>query len=233
MRIGIHQPNFLPWMGYFYKISLSDTFVFLDHVEYTKNSYTKRVKIHKPNDFNTEQYLTVPLQKQSDYTSINSLQIANNINWQKKILAQIYETYHKAPYYYQIEPILSRFFIQPIKTSSFSSFNIELIKYVSGLLELTPQWLLSSELNIPNSIQDVNLEIATRLKGDSYLSGLGAKKYQDENLFTERNMKLEYSDFPARFKELDIPTHFLNKSILSYLAYFHFDVLKKITFENN
>jgi hypothetical protein len=228
MRIGIHQPNFLPWMGYFHKIALSDTFVFLDHVEYTKNSYTKRVKIHTPNDFSKDQYLTVPLQKHSDYIAISSLQIANNINWQKKMVAKIYETYHKAPFYHQIEPLISIFFTPPINHTSFSSFNIEVIKYISELLELQPQWLLSSEMNIPSTCKDVNIEIATRLKGTSYLSGLGGKKYQDESLFLERNMQLEYSDYPAKFKELDIPIHFLNKSILSYLAYFHFDVLKEL-----
>ena len=228
MRIGIHQPNFLPWMGYFHKISMSDTFVFLDHVEYTKNSYTKRVKIHKPNDLLKEQYLTIPLKKHSDYTPINSLQIANDINWQKKVAAQIYETYHKAPYYHQIEPLVNTFFNQPINNTSFSTFNIELIKYISDLLDLKPQWALSSEMDLPNSITDINLEIAIRLNGTTYLSGLGAKKYQDESLFSENDMKLEYSDYPTRFKEFDIPTHFLNKSILSYLAYFSLDDLKKI-----
>ena len=226
MRIGIHQPNFLPWMGYFYKISLCDTFVFLDHVEYTKNSYTKRVKIHKPNDFLKEQYLTVPLQKHSDYASINSLQIANDISWQKKIAALVYETYHKAPFYNQIEPLEEIFFKTPLKTTSFSAFNIEIIKYISEILGLKPKWILSSELDIPNSKQNVNLEIATQLKGKTYLSGLGAKKYQDESPFLERNMKLEYSDYPKKFKELDFPTHFLNKSILSYLACFPLALLK-------
>ena len=215
-------------MGYFHKISLSDTFVFLDHVKYTKNSYTKRVKIHKPNDFLKEQYLTVPLKKHSDFSSINSLQIANDGKWQKKITAQIYETYHKAPYYHQIEPLIDKFFEQPILNPSFSSFNIEVIKYISDLLELKPQWLLSSEMNIPSSCLDVNLEIATRLEGTIYLSGLGGKKYQDESLFTERKMKLEYSDYPAKFKEVDIPDHFLNKSVLSYLVYFPLEVLKKM-----
>jgi hypothetical protein len=226
MRIGIHQPNFFPWMGYFYKISLCDTFVFLDHVEYTKNSYTKRVKIHTPNDFQNEQYITVPLQKHSDFTSINSLQIADNIKWQKKISAQIYETYHKAPFYKQIEPLLTTFFKNPLEELSFSHFNIEIIKYISELLGLKPSWIQSSEIYNLHSATDINLAIASQLKANTYISGLGAKRYQDESIFTERSMKLEYSDYPKKFEDLEIPNHFFNKSILSYLAHYSLDELR-------
>lgn len=228
MRIGIHQPNFLPWMGYFHKIALSDTFVFLDHVQYTKKSFTKRVKIHKPNNILSDQYITVPLKKHSDFASINSLQIATGNHWQHKISTQIYESYHKAPYYYQIEPLISIFFTQPLKDNNFSTFNIEIIKYISNLLGIAPNWVVSSELKIPYSGPDVNIDILKFLNGTTYLSGMGAKKYQDENQFKELNVDLEYSDYSSKFEGLFFPEHFLQKSIVSYLTHYDIEILKQV-----
>ncbi len=225
MHIAIHQPNFLPWMGYFYKIAQCDTFVFLDHVEYTKKSFTKRVKIHKPDSLEEDQYITIPLQKHSDHATINSLKLIEDDRWQKKICAQIYNTYHKAPYYYQIEPLLERFFNQPLNSNSFPQFTMEIIKYISESLELKPQWVTSSELDINFSGIDVNLDIISYLHGQTYISGMGAKKYQDESLFFEKGIQLEYSDFPSHFETLELPKHFLNKSILSYLSCFELNEL--------
>ncbi len=228
MRIGIHQPNFLPWMGYFYKIAQCDTFVLLDHVEYTKKSFTRRVKIHKPGNPQEEQYITIPLKKHSDHAPINSLRIIDGDKWQKKISAQIYQSYHKAPYFHQIEPLLERFFEHPLESDSFSELTIQIIKYISELLELKPNWITSSKLEIDYSGLDVNLDIVSHLGGEAYISGMGAKRYQDESLFYEKGIELAYSDFPLRFKSLDLPEHFLNKSILSYLASYEIDRLQEV-----
>ena len=45
MIVAIHQPNYIPWLGFFYKIAKSDIFIFLDDVQYTKNSFINRNKI--------------------------------------------------------------------------------------------------------------------------------------------------------------------------------------------
>lgn len=229
MRIAIHQPNFLPWMGYFYKMAQCDTFVLLDHVEFTKKSYIRRVKIHKPKSFEEEQYLTVPLQKHSDHSKINQLQISNLSPWQKKIKAKIYETYHHTPFYHQVLPIVDSFFDHPVKSDSFTEFSIGIIKYVAQLLEIDVEWKQSSELEITyNKNKDLNLSIVEFLSGKTYISGLGAKKYQNEDVFGNAHIQLLYSDFPNEFQQLEFPHHFLNKSILSYLAYYDLADLKLI-----
>lgn len=228
LRIGIHQPNFLPWMGYFYKMSQCDIFVLLDHVEFTKKSYTKRVKIHKADNDEEEQYLTIPLKKHSDHASINALQMVEDHKWQKKIRNLIYQTYHKAPYYHQVQPLIERFFETPLASNSFSEFTIEVIKYVAECLGIKPKWIISSDLDLEYSESDVNLDIIAHLEGDLYISGMGAQKYQNEELFTENKIKLEYSDFPTHFEALNIPAHFLNKSVISYLAHFDIEEVRKI-----
>lgn len=228
MRIGIHQPNFLPWMGYFYKMAQCDTFVFLDNVEFTKQSFTKRVHIHKGYGSEEDQYITVPLERHSDHSLIMELNIAQEQQWQQKITRQLYEAYHKAPFYHQVEPLIEAFFSKPQIQHSFSAYTIDIISYASNLLGLNTTLHTASQLNLEKSDIDesINLKILKHLGGTVYISGQGAKKYQDETQFHKENIVLEYSDFKSRFNTLSLPDHFYNKSIISYLAWYELDMLR-------
>ena len=215
-------------MGYFYKMAQCDVFVLLDHVEFTKRSYTRRVLIHKSDNLNDEQYLTVPLQKHSDHIAINKLKISEDIDWQKKLKAQVYQSYHKAPFYYQLEPLMDTFFTHSLKSNSFSDFTITLIKFIAKTLNLNPKWVVSSELDMDFNDKNVNLEILTHLKAETYISGMGAKKYQDEEAFKSRQISLRYSDYKSHFENFNMPDHFLNKSVISYLAHYDLEFLHEM-----
>jgi hypothetical protein len=80
MIVGIHQPNFIPWLGYFYKILKSDIFIILDDVQYTKNSFINRNKIKTPNN---SQWLTLPVKKQFGQL-INEVEIIHLESTKKK-----------------------------------------------------------------------------------------------------------------------------------------------------
>ena len=64
MIVAIHQPNYLPWLGYFYKIAKCDMFVLLDNVQYAKNSFINRNKIKTPQG---ELWLTVPVKSKGRF----------------------------------------------------------------------------------------------------------------------------------------------------------------------
>ena len=228
MRVAIHQPNFLPWMGYFYKMAQCDAFVLLDHVEFTKRSYTKRVLIHNKDDMNQDQYLMIPLQKHSDHIAIKDLKITNDSKWQDKIKAQIHQTYHKAPFYNQLEPLMDSFLVNPPKSDSFSDFTIALIKFIAQTLNLNPTWVVSSHLDIEYTPKNINIDILSHLNADTYISGMGAKKYQDEEAFKTKEISLKYSDYKSYFENLHLPHHFLNKSIISYLAHYDLEFLHEM-----
>ena len=76
MIVAIHQPNYAPWLGYFAKMARADVFVFLDDVQYTKNSYINRVQIDAGG---TARWLTVPVSF-SFRDPINRVRAANE-NW--------------------------------------------------------------------------------------------------------------------------------------------------------
>ena len=106
MIVSIHQPNYIPWMGYFYKIWASDAFVLHDNVEFTKQSLTPRVFNRK--EFNTAEKvdLSVPLKKHSDFALIRELEICHFQNWQQRHLNKIYYVYHKAPFFKKYYPVI-------------------------------------------------------------------------------------------------------------------------------
>ncbi|MFT4535562.1 MAG: hypothetical protein ACJA1A_001509 [Saprospiraceae bacterium] len=233
MKVAIHQPNFLPWMGYFYKIAQCDTFVFFDDVEYTKRSFIRRVKIHKPYKVNEDKYLIVPLQKHSDFADISELKLLSNSNWQRKIKAQIHQSYGKAPYYYQLESILDIFFKDKWSSESFANYSAEIILHISKMLELKCDWIHSKNLDIKKHKAEANIEIIKKVNGLEYISGLGAKKYQTEDQYLEQDIQLFYSDYPSHFRSKNLPIHFMNKSIISYLAYYQIEELQELICQTN
>ena len=61
MTVAIHQPNYFPWVGYFYKIKAADIFIFLDDVDFSKGSYTNRCRIRSWAEPSQMQWLTQPI----------------------------------------------------------------------------------------------------------------------------------------------------------------------------
>src|ERR1700722_14908918 len=103
--IAVHQPNFMPWLGYFYKINHADVFVILDNVEYQSgnaSSITNRVKIKTTQG---EQMVAVPVRK-GDSKIIKDIAIDNKQPWAKKMLKSIQLNYAKAPFIHEYFPTL-------------------------------------------------------------------------------------------------------------------------------
>ena len=91
MKVSIHQPAYLPWLGYFDRIAKSDLFIFLDNVQFEKNSYTNRNIIKGPNG---PQWLTIPIkQKGHLHKKLNEIEIATDIDWKSKHLKSIKNCY--------------------------------------------------------------------------------------------------------------------------------------------
>ena len=93
MILTAHQPVYLPWLGFFHKIILSDKYVFLNNVQYSKNDWINRNKIKTCNG---EIYLTVPVYKSK---KICDIEIDNSVNWRKKHWNSIQQAYSKSKFF--------------------------------------------------------------------------------------------------------------------------------------
>lgn len=198
MKVAIHQPNFLPWGGYFYKMAQVERFVLLDSVQYSKGSFTNRVLIKSQNG--APLWLSVPLERKLGQ-AINHLKINEETDWRAKHLKTLKQFYGKAAYFKNYFTPLEEIYAK--KHHSLSDFNVDLILMLRRLLEINPEIYFSSQLEVEGKSTELLAEICRRLSATQYLSGRGGMKYQDEEIFQRRNLAVVYSDFaPTTYRQL-------------------------------
>lgn len=192
--VAIHQPNYLPWLGYFYKISCSDVFVILDDVDYQSGnatSLTNRTRIKGPNGVF---WLTVPVKSKNKSRLIHDIQIDDSQDWQTKQEKTLNNFYGNHAYYSKYaEPIYK---VIRKNYHSLSSLNTDLITLICEILEIKTQILISSNLGIFPAHKDEKIAALCKELGAShYLSGSGAKKYNRPEVFQTAGIELSYTNF--------------------------------------
>lgn len=192
--VAIHQPNYFPWLGYFNKLLCSDVFIFHDNVKFTKRSLTKRTLIRKAPVSSEKTYLTVPLRKTSDYSLIKDLSVDHNQNWQSKHLNQLKGVYHKSPYFKDYFPQIKELFQSFKDVESLVEVNLNAINGILEILSIDSTIVLSSKLQVKGVKSEYNINLIKHFQGTIYLSGTGAREYQNEVDFVNSGVKLIYQD---------------------------------------
>jgi len=216
--IGIHQPNYIPWIGYFYKIASSDIFVFHDDVQFSKRGTHNYHYIKTPNE---PFRLKIPVEQRQGY-KINEVRTKDELGWKKEHLKRLEINYKKAEYFDEIFNDFKEILL--IDYPNLSIQNIEIIKFFAKKLKIKTQFIVASTLNLNTSREEKVLDICTALNASTYLSGIGAKAYQIEENFLKRNIDLEYSVFqPFEYKQLWANNFLVNVSVLDYLMNYGYD----------
>jgi len=193
-RIGVQQPNYFPWIGYFHKLAAVDAFVLLDNVKYQSgnaSSVTNRTTIKASRG---PQKMTVPTLRAGGQQDLQNVRIDQRQRWKHKHLAAIQAAYGKAPAFSSVFPAIST----AIEGAgeSLAALNAQSIQVACHLLRLNTPLFLASSLDLSATDKNERLrEICDRLGGTAYLSGQGARSYNDEDLFKSAGIRLEYSDF--------------------------------------
>jgi hypothetical protein len=186
--IGIHQPNFMPWFGFFRKLVMADIFVLLDDVQFTKGGYQNRVQIKGPNG---PVWLTLPIKKGGS-KSTNEISLNYGTSWHVSHLKTIEGCYSKAPFFDDAFEMLSRLY-ETTNPELMVDFNLIVLKGIMDYLSLSHEKLVfASGLGIEGQSTGRLVEICRTLGGTAYLSGLGGKKYQDESLFVSEGLEIKY-----------------------------------------
>ena len=197
MVIGIHQPNFFPWMGYFEKMAKCDVFVLLDNVQYEKDSYINRVKIKTPKG---EKWLTFPIKNKFPQL-IKDVEFADFGRGKEKILKTIEANYKKSKNFEAIFPIIQGMFQGDWK--SLSGFNIYVIRLLARGLRNQPEIKIASQYDFEGKSTDLLINICKRFGTNNYLSGSGGVNYQEEEKFKKAGIKLTYTDYVQKpYKQL-------------------------------
>jgi len=189
--VAIHQPNYLPWIGYFQKMSLADIFVILDTVQFSKDSYTQRTKIRAKDGWF---WLTIPVEKKYYFKSINEVYLPRDSKWMKKHKMAIISNYAKSIFF--DKKFIDEYYCNNefIKLQEFNEYGIFYLKDKFGV---ESKVIRASELGLDKNLKSTELliEIVKRVGGDVYISGMGGKKYIEEEKFEKEGIKIRYFEF--------------------------------------
>lgn len=195
-KLIIHQPDFMPWLGFFHKLSLCNEFLVFDHVQISNGkTWTSRNKIllnGKPF------WLTIPIKKVKNQR-IHEVKISYQENFQRKHLGSISQAYRKAPFYSEVYPIIESTYSK--KYEYLIDFNMDFIKKISNKLNLEFNHIKSSDLVLENNIIDnlygneLVLKLCLLSRTKKYYSGTGCLDFIKPNSFHEKEIDFFFQEF--------------------------------------
>ncbi len=191
MPISIHQPDFIPWVGYFEKIRLSKKFYILDDVQLSRRGWTHRDKLIINN---IEKWITIPIKKKGNYDSlIKDIEIDNDIQWKKKHLSSIKMSYGKAQNFAFIFQIINDIYNK--NYNYLIDLNIDFIEKICEILKINVNMELTSSLKTNLYGSNRILEIIKLNSQKIYLTGEPSLRYLDVNSFKNAGITIKIFKF--------------------------------------
>ena len=191
--VVIHQPDFIPYLGFFDRLQKADIYVVLDCVQYerrNKEAWNNRDRIKTANGV---QWLSISTRKAPTDTMINEIIIAEESKWRKKHINIISMNYKKCPYYNEIMPYIEELYEKPIE--KLADFNLESIKMLIKLFDINIRMIMGSDLKPEGNNNKLNVDIVKKLKCHRYLSGQGARDYHDQSYYDENGIEVVWQKF--------------------------------------
>jgi len=189
--ITIHQPNFLPWPGFFHKWMLADAMVLLDTVQYEKNDWLNRNRIKTVQG---AQWVTAPVRYRFPQ-KIGDVPVADQ-HWVRKACRSIEQSYAKAPYFVaywpQVQDVLQH------SHGMLRDLNVALIRVLGELLGCDAPLHLASDLGVDSTDPTERLiSLCTTLHGSGYLSGREGRTYLQQERFDLAGLTLNFQQVEA------------------------------------
>lgn len=190
MIVAVHQPQYLPWLGYFDKMRRADVFCFLDNVQYKKNDWQNRNRIKTARGW---QWLTVPVHYQFPQ-KITEVTINNTVKWKKKHIQTLISNYNRTPYFKQSLDMFEQVYSET--WDSLSDLNIFLIKCLRSAFGLDRRpTVKASDFDLREDPTDRLIDICTAMNADTYLSGQDGVKYMNMERFRQSGIRVVVQDF--------------------------------------
>lgn len=189
MRIAIHQPQFLPWLGYLDKIDRADLFVILDTVQFKKNEWQNRNRIRTAQGW---QWVTVPVLHRFGQ-KLNEVLINQGEDWRGKHQRAIDIHYGQAAHYERFRTGLALLYGQ--SWEQLSSVNLAILHWLLEAFGIKTPVKLASAMSLRDEPTDRLIDICRTVGATQYLAGAGARDYMDIPRFEASGIALEIQDF--------------------------------------
>lgn len=210
--ITAHQPNYIPWLGFFHRMDFVDKFVILDNVQFTKDAFIQRNKIKTANG---ELMLTVPVKVKID-TLIKDVLIDNSQSWQKRHWLSIKYNYNKSPYWSYLSNELEEIYNE--NWIKLFDLNMKIIVLIKTKLNINTEIIIASELKQDfGQKTDLLIALCKHLKADIFFSGAGSKAYIEQEKFDQNNINLVFQNYNHPIYQQRLGNFISHMSILDLL----------------
>lgn len=189
MKVGIMQPYFFPYIGYWQLLNAVDRYVIYDDVNFIKGGWINRNRML----INSEAKLfNIQMQGASPNKLINEVRVSDNIVWKKKLLKTIENAYKKAPFYNDVFPIIEE--VINYDEVNLAKYLANSIKKICKYLSIETELIISSALNKDNDLraQDKVIAICKELEATEYFNAIGGQELYSYEDFKKENIKLSF-----------------------------------------
>ena len=191
MIVTIHQPEHMPWLGYFNKMAKADLYVILDSVQFEKNYFQNRNKIVGSNGV---QWLGIPVQMKGHMDgSIRDTKIFGDAKWRVKYLNTVRMSYAKHPYFKEVYPVVEAAIMT--ETEYIADINIAILTAFAEKMGIRPKFVRSSELGVNGLKSDLILDICKATNATMYIAGPSGRDYLDVESFRAAGIEVTYNDY--------------------------------------
>lgn len=232
MIVAIHQPNFFPWLGFFNKLSMADTFIILDNVQFPKKGGTwcNRVKLMCDGK---SSWWTLPIHRSFHGTRvIREIEIKNGLSWREKSFRMLKAQYGRSPFFSSLFPAIEE--LLQTSAPNLVEFNMAAIRYLVKYIGLDhAKIVLASDLRGHGHATELLISLVNEVGGKAYLSGDGSSGYLQEEKFAEAGLQLVYQNFKHPvYRQCQGEEFVSGLSVLDALFNIGFDGLKRILQEH-
>lgn len=203
MIVAIHQPHFMPWLGYLHRMAQADLFVLLDHVQFERANYQNRTRIRMPaasaaGAASEARWLTVPVVQRSQKERIVDKEVDNRLEgprrWGPIHYATLRQAYREAPHLARYAPELKKIF--DASWSRLIDLNLALLGFLRDAFGIDTPLVRSSELGVEGAKSELILALCQAVGARCFLGGLGGtRSYLDAAAFARAGIAVRWQQF--------------------------------------
>lgn len=194
MRVAIHQPLFLPWLGYLDRMARGDLFIVLDHVQFARRNYQNRTQILLDGQ---PHWLTVPVQQRSQQECIVDKRIDNleaGRGWGARLCQTLAHAYRRAPFLDAYLPDFKE--VLELPWERLADLDLALLQIIRAALDIRTPLVRSSALGVEGTRSELILNLCRAVGADTYLAGMGGSRhYLDREAFAAAGIAIDWQDF--------------------------------------
>lgn len=195
MIVAIHQPHFLPWLGYLHRMMQADLFILLDHVQFERRNYQNRTLFRMQNE---ARWLTVPVIQRSQKERITEKEVDNRAEgprgWGRDHFSTLRYAYRDAPFFaLYAEPLKQ---LLETRWERLVDINQASLDFLRDVLDIRTPLVRSSELGVQGTKAELILNLCRAVGASTLLAGMGGSRgYLNVEAFACHDVRVQWHEF--------------------------------------